>query len=89
MIYALAATGDTVFAARMTGAYASSDGGETWHDIFETAPELRDVAVTALAVRDDRIIAGMAGAAVCSSDGGKSWQVMGLASPPPLLVDIV
>lgn len=89
MIYALAATGDTVFAARMSGAYASSDGGETWHDIFETAPELRDVAVTALAVRDDRIIAGMAGAAVCSSDGGKSWQVMGLASPPPLLVDIV
>ena len=89
IIYALAAANGTIFAGRTSGAYASSDGGKTWHNIFEAKPELHGVAVTALAAREDRMIAGIAGAAACSSDGGKSWQVVGLASPPPLLVDIV
>ena len=89
IIYALAAANNTIFAARMTGTYASSDGGKTWHDIFEATPGLHGVAVTALAVREDRMIAGITGAAACSSDGGMSWQVVGLASPPPLLTDIL
>ncbi len=89
MIYTLAAANNTIFAGRTSGVYRSPDGGETWYNSFEATSELDGVAVTALAVREDRMIAGVAGAMACSSDGGKSWQVAGLASPPPLVVDIL
>lgn len=87
-IYALAAAGDTLYAARPSGVYRSTDGGQTWQNAFESTPDLRGIAATALSVQGSTVFAGVNGGIAISADGGTSWQVRGLAAPPPVVMDI-
>lgn len=87
-VYALAASDHAVFAASSAGVLRSQDGGQTWHNTFETPPELLGAAATALAAQGGRVVAGTAGGLAISTDGGQTWQVVGLAVPPPLVIDI-
>ena len=93
-IYALAAQGDTVFAACASGLYRSDDGGETWVLATESLGLSEAVPSTALALapeaaHEESVFAGMAGGMLRSADGGRTWVLGTAPAPPPTITALV
>ena len=88
-VYALAASGNTLYTARGSGLYRSSDAGKSWHDVLASLEQRAPLTVTALAVDGDNLFAGTNGAVLRSQDGGESWQIAALSSPPPQVSALV
>ncbi len=85
-VYALAASGSTVYAARASGLYRSQDGGETWEDTFSPLKLAQPLTTTAVATVGNTVFAGVKGAVLRSDDAGDNWHIAGLSSPPPHVV---
>jgi photosystem II stability/assembly factor-like uncharacterized protein len=85
-VYALADSGDTLYAARISGMYRSDDGGATWQNTFVSLNETHSLSATAVATDGTTVFAGVKGAVLRSDDGGKHWLAVGLSSPPPQVV---
>jgi len=88
-IYALAASGDTLYAGRASGLYSSDDGGASWHNTFDSLKRSDPLAVTAVAAEGNTVFTGVNGAVLRSEDGGASWQIIGLSSPAPQVTALV
>lgn len=85
-VYALAQSGAIRYAARASGLYRSQDGGATWHNTFLALDTPEPLAATSVITVGTTVWAGTNGAVLRSDDAGESWQIVGLASPPPLVV---
>lgn len=94
-VFALAASPDftadrTIFAARVSGLYRSTDGGVTWQPTYGSLSLQSDlvtptVAVSPDFVQDRTVFAGVSGGIVCSYDAGHTWHVIALPPPPSLI----
>ncbi len=80
-VYALAGANGTLYAARASGLYQSSDGGARWRDLL--AGQGTTGAVTAVAVSGATVIAARGGAILRSEDSGAGWHESPLTQPPP------
>lgn len=85
VVYALARSADTVYAARASGLYRSQDEGRNWHYALASLEHPEPILVTAVATCENTIFAGVKGAVLRSDNNGESWHMSGLASPPPLV----
>lgn len=83
-VYALAQSDQYVYAARLSGLYRSSNGGQTWHNTFVSLEQT--LPTTAVTTVGSTVFAGVNGAVLRSVDSGDSWQMTGLSSPPPHVV---
>ncbi len=83
-VTALARSGSTLYAARASGLYRSTDGGSTWQNTFAKLDE--SLAATAVATFDRTVFVGTKGAVLRSTDAGDTWHISGLVTPPPLIV---
>jgi photosystem II stability/assembly factor-like uncharacterized protein len=94
-VFALAASPDfaadrTIYAARTSGLYRSTDGGATWQPAYGSLSLQSDLVTSAVAVspdfvRDRTVFAGASGGIVCSYDAGRTWHVITLPTPPSLI----
>ena len=94
-VFALAASPDfaadrTVYAARATGLYRSTDGGASWQPAYGSLSLQSDLVTSAVAVspdfvRDRTVFAGCSGGIVCSYDAGQTWHVITLPTPPSIV----
>jgi hypothetical protein len=80
----------SLFAAHTRGLRRSTDGGLTWHSVFESLDPEQPIAVTSVVTspgfqRDGRVLVGVHGAIIFSSDGGASWNSSLLPLPSPLV----
>jgi photosystem II stability/assembly factor-like uncharacterized protein len=78
------------FAARLSGLYRSTDGGQIWTSAFESL-NLQD-PLTALAValspdfeHDANVFVGLNGGILRSFDGGQHWENAQVPTPPPIV----
>ncbi len=85
-VYALAQSGRSQYAARASGCYRSQDGGATWRNTFLALDTPEPLAAAAVLTVGETVWVGTNGAVLRSDDAGESWQIVGLASPPPLVV---
>jgi len=92
--YALAMTNkdseEILFAARSSGLFTSTDGGETWIDAYTSLapPEALSTQAVALSPNfnsEPTVFAGVAGGVVRSRDGGNTWYISSLPEPPPVV----
>ena len=94
-VFALAASPDfakdrTIYAARATGLYRSTDGGASWQPAYGSldlgsALVTSAVAVSPDFVRDRTVFAGCSGGVVCSYDAGQTWHVITLPTRPSII----
>ena len=94
-VFALAASPDfakdrTIYAARASGLYRSTDGGASWLPAYGSLGLQSDLVTSAVAispdfVRDRTLIAGCSGGVVCSYDAGLTWHVITLPTPPSIV----
>lgn len=94
-IYALAASpdfpdGGSLFAAKSSGLYRSTDHGQSWFHAFESMGLETPLPTTALAlspnyVQDQTVFAAVEGNVLRSTDGGETWVYAELAEPAPLV----
>jgi photosystem II stability/assembly factor-like uncharacterized protein len=94
-VFALAASPDfakdrTIYAARASGLYRSTDGGASWQPAYSSLSLQRDLVTSAVAVspdfgRDHTVFAGCSGGIVCSYDAGQTWHVITLPTPPSIV----
>ena len=94
-VFALAASPDyaadrTVYAARATGLYRSTDCGASWQPAYGSLSLQSDLVTSAVAVspdfvRDRTVFAGGSGGVVCSYDAGQTWHVITLPTPPSII----
>jgi photosystem II stability/assembly factor-like uncharacterized protein len=85
-VYAFAQSTDTLYAARASGLYRSSDGGNTWEDALASLDKTESFAAASVAIYGNTAFSGVKGAVLRSDDAGESWHIAGLPSPPPLVV---
>lgn len=83
-----------IFAARNSGLYRSTDGGQTWQYAFENLELTEPLPVTALAIspnftNDGIVIAGTSGGVFHSTDFGATWKAIIFPNPPPTISYIV
>ena len=94
-VFALAASPDfaedrTVYAARATGLYLSTDCGASWQPAYDSLALQSDLVTSAVAVSPDfvgdrTVFAGCSGGIVCSYDAGQTWHVIALPTPPSIV----
>jgi photosystem II stability/assembly factor-like uncharacterized protein len=94
-VFALAASPDftedrTIYAARATGLYRSTDGGASWQPAYGSLSLQSNLVTSAVAVspdfvRDRTVFAGCSGGVVCSYDAGQTWHVITLPTPPSIV----
>ncbi len=82
------------FAARPSGLYRSTDGGQSWQPAYASLNLEAPLATTAVILSpgfagDSHVFAGVPGGILRSMDGGQTWQVATLPSPPPLVSSLV
>jgi photosystem II stability/assembly factor-like uncharacterized protein len=80
----------TVYAARATGLYRSTDGGASWQPAYASLGLRSDLVTSAVAVSldfvgDRTVFAGCSGGIVCSYDAGQTWHVITLPTPPSII----
>lgn len=85
MIYALAGSGDTCFAARASGLYRSEDAGQSWQAAYAALKLDEPLTTTAVAAAALNVFAGAKGGILRSSDGGEHWFTALLPPPAPLV----
>jgi len=83
-----------IFAARMSGLFFSSDGGQSWQSAYKSLNTKQPLPTLAVALAPDfddepHVYAGMNGAMLRSYDGGVTWQQCDLPSPPPAVSSLV
>lgn len=80
----LLAAGDAVYAARQTGLYRISAGGDE-RNLYQSW--LPDQALPTMAIAADRhlLLAGINGGVARSEDGGASWKAHQFRAPAPLV----
>lgn len=98
VIYGLAlspafADDEICYAARQSGLYHSEDGGQTWHNLYDTLQITSPLTTSALGVspnfaQDSLVLAGIKGGILRTVDDGQHWRVMLFPPPPPLLTTI-
>lgn len=77
-VFALAAAGDTVFAADVRGLFRSTDGGATWTLLRTESVE------TIVILPGGRVLVGLlSGGILRSDDGGGTWQPSNSGLTPP------
>ncbi len=99
IVYALAASptfaADGVcFAARDSGLFRSTDGGQTWHSAYDSLNPTEPLTTMAVAVSpnfsdDSTVLAGVPGGILRSIDGGDTWQIIQLPDPAPVVISLV
>ncbi|MGQ9491101.1 MAG: WD40/YVTN/BNR-like repeat-containing protein [Anaerolineae bacterium] len=92
-VYALAASpafrqDGLCFAARQSGLYRSTDGGETWQPAYAQLRLAGPLTTLAVALSpafpaDGTVSAGVAGGVLRSCDRGATWEAILLPAPPP------
>jgi photosystem II stability/assembly factor-like uncharacterized protein len=92
-IYSIAVSNQTLFTARQTGLYHSTDGGENWVNTYQSW--MPDLPIATLTVKlspnfekDNTIITGINGGIVLSTDGGTTWEVHQFRNPIPMITGI-
>ncbi len=93
MITALAASGQTAFAASQSGLMRTLDGGRSWHSAFDALGAGSAIAVSAVALAPEfatvkTVFASAQGAILRSSDGGDTWQAAQLPTPAPFVTSL-
>lgn len=88
-VFVLAASGESVYAARASGLYRSRDGGATWEDALMPLERHEVFAVTSVAACGRTVIAGATGAILHSHDDGVGWQIALLSMPAPVVSALV
>lgn len=98
IVYALATSPDfaqdgVCFAARDSGLYRSTDGGQTWHPAYQSlnlseALITMTVAVSPNFAQDQTVFAGVPGGILTSTDGGQAWRITQLPDPPPVVISL-
>ncbi len=77
------------FAAKQSGLYRSTDGGQTWSDAYtalKLAAPLPTQAVAVTVVDEvTYVFAAVEGRILRSLDGGQTWEIASLDSPAPLV----
>ena len=78
------------FAARRTGLYRSSDGGQSWFPAFQSLGLDTPLPTTAVAISpnfssDQTVFAAVEGNVLRSIDGGETWTYTELGQPAPLV----
>jgi len=98
LVYALAGTPDlsTVFAARVSGLYRSTDGCKTWETCYDSLELVGSLPTTSVVLAPDydgdshrNLLTGVPGGVLRSTDGAQSWFATILDSPPPAVSDLV
>jgi photosystem II stability/assembly factor-like uncharacterized protein len=94
-LYALAASPDfindgTLFVAKSTGLYRSTNQGQSWIPAYESLgldPSLPTtvVAISPSYADDQTVFAAVKGNVLSSTDGGDTWAYVELAEPAPLV----
>ena len=84
------ASDQTLFAARASGLYRSTDGGQSWHDAFASlqSPEPLPASWVALSPdfeQDRQVFAAAPGGVLRSDDGGQTWTAALLPTPAPFI----
>jgi photosystem II stability/assembly factor-like uncharacterized protein len=78
-----------VFAAKQSGLFRSTDGGQTWGDAYaalKLAAPLPTQAVAVTVVDDiPYVFAAVEGRILRSLDGSQTWEIASLESPAPLV----
>ncbi len=93
-IYALAADGQTLFAAATSGLFLSGDAGQSWRLATESLGLSQAVPATSLLLSpefsaDGAVFGGMAGGILRSADGGQTWSLAKMPPPPPTTTAMV
>ena len=91
IVYALACTENLCFAARASGLYRSADGGQTWDFAYASLELAEPLPTTSVALSPDfaddhSVFAGVPGGVLYSTDSGETWHIVGLGSPPSILL---
>ena len=99
IVYAIAASSNfdkdgICFAARQSGLYRSTDGGQLWQFALDSLNLQTDLPAMSVAVspdfeRDRLVIAGVPGGVIRSIDEGQSWEPVFLNNPPPHVSNVV
>jgi photosystem II stability/assembly factor-like uncharacterized protein len=76
-----------VFAARQSGLYRSSNGGQTWGDALTRLNPAAPLTTFVVALspdfaQDGIVLAGVSGGVLRSSDSGAVWRIVEFPSPP-------
>ncbi|MBK8020735.1 MAG: hypothetical protein IPK19_04730 [Chloroflexi bacterium] len=85
-VYGLTSSDGILYAARTSGLSRSRDGGTTWEETFASLEQAEPLAAIAVASTGQTVFAGVKGAVLRSDDAGDHWTMVGLGSPPPLVV---
>ena len=93
VVYSLAASGQTAFAARESGLVRTLDQGMSWHPIFATPGAEAPIPASAVALSpqftsDKTVFATVPGAILRSKDGGGTWEMASLPKPAPYITAI-
>jgi len=98
-IYAMAASPDfirdgTIFAAKQSGLYKSTDGGNSWGSAYSSLNLDTSLPTTFVILSPDfpgdgAVAAAVEGNILLSHDQGESWKVTELRSPPPIISTMV
>lgn len=94
MITALAASGQTAFAASTSGLMRTLDGGRSWHSVFDSLGADTAISASVVALAPDfstvkTVFVAIPGAILRSTAGGDTWEVAQLPTPAPFITSMV
>lgn len=93
MIYAVATFDSTIFTARQTGLFYTSDGDDQWQNLYDSLKVDTDIPTLAVAVspnyaHDKTLIVGVNGGIMFSTDAGQSWFAHQFRNPMPVVTAV-
>jgi photosystem II stability/assembly factor-like uncharacterized protein len=94
VVYALHCAPNVCFAARASGLYRSTDGGRSWHFVYDSLALTGTLPTTSVVTSPDfasdrTVFAGVSGGVLYSLDGGDIWQAVEFGAPPPTVSSLV
>lgn len=83
----------TCFAAKASGLYRSTDGGQTWMSVYGSLQLEGSLSTSCVVLAPDfekrgQVFAGVQGGILRSDDGGETWTVSVLPTPAPFITSL-
>jgi len=83
----------TCFAAKASGLYRSTDGGQTWVSVYRSLQLEGSLSTSCVALAPDfeqsgQVFAAVQGGILRSDDGGETWTVSLLPTPAPFITSL-